>query len=186
MNELCLFTHLSASDAAAWTQAAVSAAAIVVGAIAIHWQVKRGRLELSEREARAHDGLARLLIHLKDTAVEARAEKRKLERWPVGHPAEPSARFKELAEAVRRYPLESINAEVPFEAMLNARRISSEIWPLIAPEPELDVNKNFENTFLECISLLDNQILLLRAEAQRLLKGERVRHAAAAPKTENS
>ena len=101
MNELCVLTNLSSSDVAAWAQATVGAFAIVVGAGAVFWQVRRSRMELSEREARAHDGLARLLIHLKDCAVEARAEKRKTERWPAGHPAEPSSRFKELAEAIR-------------------------------------------------------------------------------------
>jgi hypothetical protein len=181
MNELCLLTHLSSADVAAWAQATVGAIAIVVGAAAVFWQVRRNRLELSEREARSHDGLARLLIHLKDSAVEARAEKRKIERLPLGHPAEPSSRFKELAEAIQCYPLEAIHAELPFEALLNARRVVSEMWPLVSPEPELDINPNFESTFQEYVGLLEQQILLLRAEAQRLLKGERARHAAAAP-----
>ena len=181
MNELCVLTNLSSSDVAAWAQATVGAIAIVVGAGAVFWQVRRNRMDLSEREARAHDGLARLLIHLKDCAVESRAEKRKIERWAAGHPAEPSSRFKELAEAIRRYPLEAIHAELPFEALLNARRAASEMWPLVNPEPELDVNPNFERTFQEYVGLLEQQILLLRAEAQRLLKGERARHAAAAP-----
>ena len=180
MNELCLLTNLSSSDLAAWAQATVGAITIVVGAGAVFWQVKRNRMELSEREARSHDGLARLLIHLKDCAIEARAEKRKVERWPPGHPAEPSSRFKELAEAIQRYPLEAIHAELPFEALLNARRAVREIWPLVSPEPELDVNPNFEQTFRGYVGLLEQQILLLRAEAQRLLKGERARHAAAA------
>lgn len=184
MNELCLLTNLSSSDVAAWAQAAVGAIAIVAGSFAVHWQVKRGRMELSEREARAHDGLARLLIHLKDAAIEARDEKRKKERLPPDHPAEPSSQFKELAEAIQRYPLESIHAELPFEALLNARRATKGIWPLVNPEPELDVNPNLERTFQEYIGLLENQIFLLRGEAQRLLKGERARHAAAAPKME--
>lgn len=180
MNELCLLTNLSSSDMAAWAQAAVGAIAIVVGAFAVYWQVRRGRMELSEREARAHDGFARLLIHLKDAAIEARAEKRKIARWPPGHPAEPSSRFRELAEAIERYPLESIQAEVPFEALLNARRASKEIWPLVNPEPELDINPDFERTFREYVDLLEQQILLLRGEAQCLLRGERARHGAAA------
>ena len=181
MNELCLLTNLSTSDIAAWAQAGVGAIAMAVGAGAVYWQVRRGRLEQSEREARAHDGLARLLIHLKDSAIEARAEKRKTERWPPGHPAEPSTRFRELAEAIQRYPLEAIHAEVPFEALLNARRASKEMWLLVGPEPELDVNPNFERTFHQYVAVLEQQILLLRAEAQRLLRGERARHAAAAP-----
>lgn len=138
-------------------------------------------MEFSEREARSHDGLARLLIHLKDCAVEALAEKRKTERWTAGHPAEPSSRFKELAEAIRRHPLAAIHAELPFEALLNARRAASEMSSLVNPEPELDVNPNFERTFQEYVGLLKQQILLLRAEAQCLLKGERARRAAAAP-----
>ena len=182
MKELCVLTNLSSSDVAAWAQATVGAVAMMVGASAVFWQVRRNRMEVSEREARAHDGLARLLIHLKDCAIEARAEKRKLKRWPIGHPAEPSSRFKELADAIRRYPLEAIHAELPFEALLNARRAAIEIWPLVGPEVELDLNENFERTFQAYIGLLEQQILLLRAEAQRLLKGERARHAAAAPK----
>ena len=181
MNELCVLTNLSSSDVAAWAQATVGAFAIVVGAGAVFWQVRRNRMELSEREARAHDGLARLLIHLKDCAIEARAEKRKTERWPDGNPAEPSARFKELAEAVCRYPLEAVHAEVPFEALLNARRAASEMLLLVSPEPEFDANPNVEHAFQQYVGLLEQQILLLRAEAQRLLKGERARHAAAAP-----
>ena len=181
MNQLCLFTDLTTSDVAAWAQAVVGMLAIIAGAIAVHWQVRRGRLELAEREARAHDGLARLIIHLKDAAVEARAEKRKIQRRPHGHPAEPSLRFQELAESIQRFPLESVVAEVPLEALLNARRASKVMWPLVSPEPELDLNPDFERTFGEYIGLLEQQILLLRGEAQRLLNGERARHAAAAP-----
>ena len=55
------------------------------------------------------------------------------------------------------------------------------MWPLVSPEPELDVNQNFENTFQQYVGLLEQQILLLRAEAQRLIKGKRARHAAAVP-----
>lgn len=179
MNELCLLTHLSSADVATWAQAMISAIAIVVGAVVVFWQVRRNRLELSEREARFHDGLARLLIHLKDSAIEARAEKRKRERWPAGHPAEPSSRFKELAEVIQRYPLEAVHAELPFEALLNARRAANEMWPLVGPEPELDVNPDFESTFRQYVDLLEQQILLLRGEAQRLLNGERARHVAA-------
>ena len=60
------------------------------------------------------------------------------------------------------------------------------MWPLVSPEPELDVNPDFERTFGEYIGLLEQQILLLRGEAQRLLNGERARHAAAAPAMETT
>ncbi len=179
MNELCVFSNLTGSDWAAWTQAGVGSVAMIVGTVAVIWQVRRNRMEISEREARAHDGLARLLIHLKDYAVEARSEKRKLGRWPAGHPAEPSSRFKELADAIQSYPLDAIQAEVPFDALLNARRAAREMWPLVGPEPELDVNADFENTFQQYVGLLEEQILQLRAEAERLYRGEPARHAAA-------
>jgi hypothetical protein len=179
MNQLCLLTNLSSSDIAAWAQAIVSSLAIVAGACVVVWQTRRARLDLSEREARSLDGLARILIHLKDCAEQARAEKKKIERWPVGHPAEPSTRFSELSEALHRFPLEAAQGEAPLEALLNARRVAKEMMLLIGPEPELDVNPNFENTFREYIGLFEQQILLLRVEAQRLMKGERARHAAA-------
>ena len=60
MNQLCFLTDLTGSDVAAWAQAVVGMLAIIAGAIAVHWQIRRGRLELAEREARAYDGLARL------------------------------------------------------------------------------------------------------------------------------
>jgi hypothetical protein len=180
MNNLCFFASLSSSDVAAWAQATVGAIAMIVGAFAVFHQVRRNRMELSERESRMHDGLARVLIHLKDCAIEARAEKKRTERWPLGHPAEPSSRFKELAQAIRQYPLDAIHAELPFEALLNAQRVATEIWPLVDPAPELTINQNSETVFRSYITLLEDQILLLRAEAVRLLKGERARHAAAA------
>ena len=179
MNELCFLTKLSSSDVAAWAQAIVSSIAIVVGAVVVVWQTRRARLELSEREARALDGLAHILTHLRDCANEARAEKSKVERWPAGHPAEPSTRFAELAEALHRFPFEAAHGEVPLEALLCARRVAKEIMPLISPAPELDVNKNFESTFADYISILEQQIVLLRTEAQRLMKGEQAFHAAA-------
>jgi hypothetical protein len=181
MNQLCLFTNLSSSDVAAWAQAIVSSIALVVGAFVVIWQTRRARLDISERESRAHDGLARLLIHLKDCAHEARAERRKIERWPPNHPAEPSTRFNELADAIHQYPLDSIHGEVPLHALLNARRAARELQLVVGPEPELDLNPNFENVFRSYIDILEEQILLLRSEAERLLKGERARHAAAAP-----
>ena len=180
MNNLCLLTNLTSADIAAWAQAIVSSIAIVVGAVVVILQARRTRLEASEREARELDGLARLLVHLKDTAHEARAEKRKNERWPPGHPAEPSTRYRELADAVHTFPLEAMHGEVSFEALLNARRAAREIQPLVGPEAEIDVNPSFQNVFAQYVGLLEQQILLLRSEAERLMKGERPRHAAAA------
>jgi len=170
---------MSKAEWSGWVQAVVSSIAIIVGAGVVIWQVHRGRLEACEREARELDGLARLLIHLTDTAQEARAEKKKLERWPIGHPAEPSTRFRELADAVHAFPLEAMHGEVSFEALLNARRAAREIQPLTGPEPELEVNPNFEIVFLEYIGIVEKQILLLRSEAERILSGKRHRHAAA-------
>lgn len=173
MNELCLLTNLTSSDVAAWVQAAVGSIAIAVGAYFVVWQVRRGRLHECEREANELNGLARLLVHLRDNAVEARLEKRKLERWPHGHPAEPSTRFIELAEAVLRMPLENVRGDAAFEALLNARRVAREIQPLVGPEPELDVAPNFQATFETYTKILDQQIEVLRKEARSLLKGQR-------------
>lgn len=179
MSQLCFLTNLTSSDVAAWAQAVVSAIAIIVGACAVNWQTRRARLEQCEREARVLNGLVRLLTHLKDSAQDARAERKKFHRWPIGHPAEPSTRFQELAEAIRRFPLEAAQGEVPLEALLNARRVAKEIQFAVGPEPELDVNPDFEHIFHEYTAILDQQILLLQVEAQRLMKGERPRYAAA-------
>jgi hypothetical protein len=176
VNNLCLLTNLSSSDFAAWAQAVVSSLAIVVGAYFVVWQVKRGRMELLEREARTLDGLARLLVHLRDHALEARLEKRELQRWPPGHPGEPNTRYAELAQAVTQYPLDIVEGDVAFEAILNARRVAREIGPLVSPEPELDVNPDFQAPFEMYMSILNDQIGLLRGEAQRLLKGKRTRY----------
>lgn len=179
MHQLCLFTNLASSDVAAWAQAVVGAIAIVAGAFTVNWQTRRARMELCEREARALEGVARLLVHLKDTAIQARNERKKTERWPPGHPAEPSTRFAELAEAVRAFPLEVALGEVSFEALLTARRASREIAPLVGPEPELDVNPSFEAVFNDWVGILEQQIQKLRDEAQRRMKGEKPRHSAA-------
>ena len=181
MNQLCLFTNLGSSDLAAWAQAIVSSLAIVAGAGVVIWQTRRARLELSEREARSLDGLARILIHLKDCAQEARDEKRKVNRWPVGHPAEPSTRFTELSEALHRFPLEAAQGEASLEALLRARRVAKEMMPLVGPEPELEVNENFERTYRTYIDILEESIAQLRSEAKSLMKGERARHAAGTP-----
>ena len=147
----------------------------MVGAICVVWQVKRGRIELLERDAYALDCLARLLVHLRQCAIEARLEKRKIERWPPGHPAEPHCRYMQLAHAIGRYPLEAIDSDIAFEAILNAQRVALEIGPLVSPEPEQDVNQNFQITFDAYVTILDDQIAGLRAEATRLLRGKRTR-----------
>ena len=172
----------TSSDVAAWIQAIGSVLALVAAAGAVAWQTRSARADLAEREARTHEGLAHLLIHLRDTAIEARAEKQKLERWPKNHPAEPYKRFLELATALRQFPLESMQGEVPFEAILNARRALAELEPLVDETPELDVNRNFELVFSTYMARLDDQITLLRKEAARLLKGERAHHATALAK----
>ncbi|NOT18917.1 MAG: hypothetical protein HOP24_01395 [Sideroxydans sp.] len=173
MNNLCLLTNLTSADVAAWAQAVVGSIAIVVGAYFVVWQVRRGRLQECEREATELLGLARLLVHLRDGAIEARLEKRKLERWPYGHPAEPATRFLELVEAILRVPFENVHGDAAFEALLNARRVAKEIRPLVGPEPELNVNPNFQSTFEEYVKLIDQQIEILRKEAQALLQGKR-------------
>ena len=173
MNQLCLLTGLTSSDIASWIQAVVGAVAIVVGAIAVWWQSRRARLEVCEREASALDGIARMLVHLKETAIEAREERKKIERWPEGHPAAPSTRSQEVAEAVRGFPLGAVLNEVAFEALLVARRASREIEPLVGPDIELDVNPNFEAVFSAYTGILEQQIKQLRAEAERRLKGEK-------------
>lgn len=132
-------------------------------------------MELLEREASALDGLARLLVHLRDCAVEARLEKRKLQRWPQGHPAEPHTRYAQLARAVNQYPLEALGEDIALEAILNAQRVAREIDLLVNPEPELDINPNRQSTFEAYMKVLDQQIEHLRGEAQRLLKGQRTR-----------
>lgn len=173
MNNLCLLTNLTSADIAAWAQAVVGSIAIVVGAYFVVWQVRRGRLQECEREANELLGLARLLVHLREGAVEARIEKRKLERWPHGHPSEPATRFLELAEAILRVPLENVHGDAAFEALLNARRVAKEIQPLVGPEPELDINPNFQSTYEAYIKIIDQQIEVLRKEAQALLQGKR-------------
>lgn len=173
MNNLCFITDLTSSDIAAWAQAVVGSVAIVVGAFFAVWQVCRSRREACEREASQLYGLARLLVHLRDIATEARLEKQKIERWSHGHPAEPSTRFTELASAVHALPLESVHGEVAFEALLNARRAAREIEPLVGPAPELTVNEDFRAVFEAYMGILDQQIELLRAEGARLLRGQR-------------
>ncbi len=161
------------------SQAVVSSVATIVGAWVVIWQTRRARLEQTEREARVLDGLAYLLIHLKESAHEARAEKKNVARLPIGHPAEPSIRFKELAESIHRFPLEAVQGPVPIEVLLVTRRVSNELLLLVGSEPELDVNPDHEHWFRECVGILDKLILFLQEEAKRLMKGKRVHHAVA-------
>ena len=177
MNQLCLLTDMTSSDLAAWAQAIVSSVAIIVGAFVVFWQPRRARLAQNEREARVLEGIAHLLIHLRDCAHESRAERHKRERWPPDHPAEPSARFRELAEAIQRYPLEAAAGEVSVEALLNGRRAAKELFPLVGPEPELEVNPKFQQAFDDYITILERQIALLRVEASRLVNGRAPHHA---------
>jgi hypothetical protein len=172
MNNLCLLTNMSSSDIAAWAQATVSSIAIIVGALVVYWQTRRTRLEQSEREARALDGLALLLVHLKKSAKEARAERQKIERLPHGHPAEPSARFLQLMEAINRFPLEAVQGAAPMDALLTSQRVGNELQSYIGLEPELDVIPSNEQWFTEYITILDRQIVFLQEEAKRLVDGK--------------
>jgi hypothetical protein len=179
MNELCVTTNLSSSDMATWAQAVVSSIAIVVGAIVVFWQTCRARLDQSEREARVLEGIAHLLIHLRDCAGEARAERKKIHRCPAGHPEEPSTRFIEIADALQGYPLEAAPGEISVEAILNARRVAKALQPIVGPQTELDVNPDFEKAFHDYAQILDQQIVLLRTEANHLFKGKPAHHAVA-------
>lgn len=173
MNQFCLLTNLSSSDIAAWAQAIVSSIAIIVGASVVFWQTRRARLDQSEREARALDGLALLLIHLKESALAARAEKKKLARLPPEHPAEPSARFHQIIEAIHRFPLEAVHGATPMDALLTSQRIGKELLPYVGPEPELDLVPDNEHWFNEYIGVLNREILFLQEEAKRLMEGKR-------------
>ena len=173
MNVSCLLTNLTSSDLAAWAQAIVGATAIVVGACCVVWQARRARLQGYEREATELYGLARLLIHLRDTAEEARLERREVQRWPTCHPAEPATRFSELAEALFRMPLGVVYGDAALEALLKTRIVASKIRPLLGPEPELSVNTDLQAMFESCIGILDQQIEILLREANDLLKGKR-------------
>lgn len=137
------------------------------------WQTHQAHLAATAREAGELFGLARLLTHLREVAHEARAEKTRTERWPHGHPAEPSTRYRELADALHKFPLEAVHGEVSFDALLNARRAAREMQPLVGPEVELDAKTN---TFVKYIDMLDKQILLLHVEAKRLMGGEPTSH----------
>lgn len=163
---------MSSSDIAAWAQAIVSSVAIIVGALVVYWQTRRARFEQSEREARALDGLALLLVHFKETAKEARAERRKIKRLPHGHPAEPSTRFLQLLEAISRFPLEAIHGAAQMDALLTSQRVGKELQPYVGPEPELDVIQSYEQWFTEYIGILDKRILFLQDESKRLVDGK--------------
>jgi len=172
MSNLCLLTNMTSSDIAAWAQAIVSSIAMIVGAWVVYWQTRRARLEQSEREARALDGLALLLDHLRETAKSARAERKKIERLPHGHPAEPSTRYLQLMEAISRFPLEAVHGAVPMGALLTSQRVGNELQPYIGPEPELDVIPSNEQWFTDYIVILDRQIVFLQEEAKRLVDGK--------------
>lgn len=178
MKQLCLLTNLSSSDIAAWAQAVVSSVAIIAGASVVFWQTRRSRLDQSEREARALDGLALLLIHLKESAKTARAEKKRLERLPPEHPAEPSARFYQLIEAIHRFPLEAVHGAAPMDALLTSQRIGKELLPYVGPEPELDLIPDHEHWFNGYIGILDRQILFIQEETKRLRQGKRASYFA--------
>ncbi len=158
---------------AAWAQAIVSSIAIVAGALVVFWQTRRTRFEQSEREARMLDGLALLVIHLKESAHEARAEKKRLKRLLLDHPAEPSTRFQQLIEAIHRFPLEAIHGAVPMDALLTSRRIGKELLPYVGPEPELDAIAANDQQFVKYIEILDRQIVSLQGESKRLMSGKR-------------
>lgn len=172
-----MLTNLTSAEVAAWVQALVSSVAIVVGALVVIWQTYRARLERSEREARVLDGLALLLIHLKECAQAARSERKKLARLSHNHPAEPSTRFQELLDAMYRFPLEAAHGAVPMNAILVGRRTAKELLPYIGPEPELDTNPDYERVFPEYVRTLDSQVLVLQEEARRLRKGGRALYA---------
>ena len=172
MNQLCLLTNLSSSDVAAWAQAIVSSIAIIAGAWVLSWQTRHARLEQSEREARMLDGLAMLLIHLKESALLARAEKKKLARIPSEHPAKPSTTYRRLVEAIQHFPFEALHGAAPMDALLISQQVGNELLPYVGPEPELDVNPDHEDWFLEYIQILDRQITFLQEEAKRLIEGK--------------
>ena len=178
MNQLCLLTNLSSSDMAAWAQAIVGSVAIIIGACVVFWQTRRARLDQSEREARILGGLALLLIHLKESAQEARTEKKKLERLPLEHPAEPSSRFYQLVETIHRFPLEAVHGAVPMDALLTSRRVGKELLPYVSAEPELDLDSDHERWFQEYVGVLDRQIFFLQEEAMRLMEGKPTRYVA--------
>lgn len=172
MHELCFLSNLTSSEWAAWVQAIASALAIVAGAWYVRYQARRARLDACERDASALDGIARMLMHLRDVAVEARNAKREIERFPPNHPAEPSTRYAELAAVLRAFPMEAVLNEIAFEALLTARRVAREIEPLVTSEPELQVNERHQDLFNDYKKILEDQIKQVRDEARRRARGE--------------
>jgi hypothetical protein len=78
------------------------------------------------------------------------------------------------------FPLESIQGELAVDAILKARSIVSSIAPLVSASPLEAVGPNSDSAFRVMMMMLDEQVLALREEAGRLIKGQVPRHAAAA------
>lgn len=168
MNQLCLLTDLTSSEMAAWFQAIASFLSIVTGFLVVYCQNRNARQEQKKREARMLEGIALLLDHLKELARNAWTEKKKLERLPVGGPAEPSVLYQEFAEEIHHFPLEAAHGEIPIRALLEARRISNELLPFVNPGVMLDTDPDCERIFNEHIKKLDSQIRSLQKESKRL------------------
>lgn len=169
MNQLCLLTDLTTSEMAAWFQAVASFLAIVSGFLVMTCQMRYARQEQNNREARMLEGIALLLSHLKELARNAWAEKKKLERLPVGDPAEPSTIYQEFAKEIHHFSLEAAHGEIPIRALLIARRISNELLPFVNPGVMLDTDPDCERIFNEHIKKLDSQVRLLQKESKRLI-----------------
>ncbi len=166
---------------AAWVQAFGSIIGIGAGAFAVYWQANKARLEQSQRDARMHDALARLLIHARDAARENVIElktKIRLDLISITDKIAPNPRFSSLASAVMNFPLESVQGELGLDALLRARGAVAGLIALTSDRA--DFHQAFEYDFRSFIEQLDVQVMSLRSEAERLMKGAPPRHAAAA------